>query len=557
MHSFDRLFRRWPALLVGGAALGALALLWGVRDMPLQPAPFVRIDALSAFMLVVLFGGLALALGAQSLAVPSRRAALLAAVLTIGAITTLTPVIAGAYLGLALLTLPPRSRMENRGWLQALGRAIRAAPDLLAAASLLVGYGALALRGALRYDDRLAGAALDSFVFWFVLLAAVVPYSILALRSTTNPAPPLSAADRRSTEQQASDTSHEAQADRPPVSRLWSALSRAIVGRRWSSVELAIFRTAWLYPLVRLYSLGPWNNGWTFATLLLAGSTALWAAATALTLPAQHGQHTRILLSHLGLVLAALGLGTSTGIAAGCYGLLAYLVLVVGREMNDRRPAFEVSTAQPPISDRQSPIPHLPWLLSGAVPFTAPFVVTWMLIGAGVAGGVALLSGVAWLTMLLNALATALAIAPVPPDRHRALVVAAATSALLGIGAPLVVLVLIQPVIEQLQGGLTPYGDVNIWPWVGLETIDSAHQQVTTLPSIAVAGLMLVLAALVYLIVRLRETAPPQPDETTTAEATPADPLHRLSTLIAGLRADVPWLGGAEPEHEEPQGERE
>ncbi len=91
--------------------------------------------------------------------------------------------------------------------------------------------------------------------------------------------------------------------------------------------------------------------------------------------------------------------------------------------------------------------------------------------------------------------------------------IAAGASVLLGVGAPLVVLALIQPVVEQLQGGLTPYGDVNIWPWIGLASIDSARAQVTTLPSIAVAALMLVLSALVYLIARLRDSWQPTDDD--------------------------------------------
>ena len=55
----------WPALLAGGLALGALALIWYVRDTPLALGVFTRIDALSAFFLFALFGGVALALAAR------------------------------------------------------------------------------------------------------------------------------------------------------------------------------------------------------------------------------------------------------------------------------------------------------------------------------------------------------------------------------------------------------------------------------------------------------------------------------------------------------------
>jgi hypothetical protein len=191
------------------------------------------------------------------------------------------------------------------------------------------------------------------------------------------------------------------------------------------------------------------------------------------------------------------------------------------------------------------------WLLSGAIPLTAPFVAAWLLIGAGQAGGVILLSGIVWIVALINALTTALTISA-ERAATRALTVAAAASVTLGVGAPLVVLLLIQPVVEQLQGGLTLYGDVNIWPWVGLALIDAGHTPVTTLPAIAIAGLMLVLSSLVYLIMRLREVSAPaeQSDDAQVAD----DPRQRLYDLLANLRSEVAWLGGSAgtPDEERP-----
>src|SRR5919109_4422665 len=110
MHLFHRLALHWPALLSCGAALGALALLWRVRDMPLQPAAVVRIDALGAFFAFAILGGLALMSAAWpgGSSAPSWRVPVLVAVLLVGFITTLTPVIAGAFLLFAILTLPPR-----------------------------------------------------------------------------------------------------------------------------------------------------------------------------------------------------------------------------------------------------------------------------------------------------------------------------------------------------------------------------------------------------------------------------------------------------------------
>ena len=304
-----------------------------------------------------------------------------------------------------------------------------------------------------------------------------------------------------------------------------------------------IFRIAWLYPLARLYSLGPWNAGWSFATVLLGGTMALWWAGSSLTRSEARAQALPMPLSYLALALAGLGLSSSAGIAAGCYAILAYLVILAGG--GDGAMKRQDDGAAPLSPSPFTPSP-LHWLLSGAIPLTAPFVATWMLVGAGLAGGVGLLSGAAWLVALFHALASALRSDRIPAIARRPLLVAATASVALGVGAPLVVRTLIEPVIEQLQGGLTPYGDVNIWPWVGLAASDSAHTQVTTLPSIAVALLMLVLSALVYLVARLRAADTRFPDR--EAAAASASIEHegtrgKMATLMRDLRGEVPWLG--------------
>jgi hypothetical protein len=527
MNLRERLRSHATAFGACGAALLACALLWVVRAAPLQPAPALRVDALGAFFAFALFGGMALVALARPGAALGGWRSLGAAALLLGAwATTLTPAIAGAYVLVALLMVadgrpptgdgrPPREQRAR----QVFRRRLFAAPPLLAAGALLVGYGALALRGTLRYDARTAGLAFDGFAFWFVLLAATA--AILDVRFWNVDG----------------DSAH---------SKLQPASFQGLS---------EILRVAWLYPLARLYSLGPWNSGWSFAALLLGGAAALWAAAGALLRPAARRELT--LASLYGLALAGFGLSSSAGIAAGCYLVLANLVVAVGTKDEGRRTKDEGRRTKDEgrtsddeqritgdvrtryIASLPTPIPHPPsptlrWLLSGALPLGAPFVAVWMLIGASVAGGVALLAGAAWLVLLLGALAAALGEAA-PAGATRPLRVAAFASLVLGVGVPLVILALIQPVIEQLQGGLTPYGDVDIWPWVGLAAIDAAHTQATALPSIAVAALMLVLSALVYLAARLRDAW--DPDKTGSATAGP-----RLDALFTRLRGEVPWL---------------
>jgi hypothetical protein len=540
MRSLARLQGNWRALIAMGAALGALALVWVVRPGPFQPAALVRVDALSAFFGFALLGSAALSALARPSSRPVGWRGLVAGALLLAAwSTTLTPAIVGAYIGLAVVVGFDRRRTADRSlepvasrgsyqeiarWVwRTIRRWLRAAPYLTAAGALLVGYGALAVRGALRYDTRTAGAGMDGFVFWFVLLAAVIPVSVLA--------EPLQTQNR--------------QGDKEITSHGWRAMDDTRNMTRDTAHPFThspihsladVCRFAWLYPLARLYSLGPWNTGWAFAALLLGGGAALWAALAALTQPV----HRRDLMSRslLGLALAGIGLGTGAGIAAGCYGVLAYLVIAIGgRDKQTSRQADEHSSPDHSASSPSLLVFLSPWLLSGAIPLTAPFVAAWMLVGASVAGGVTLLAGVAWLVVLLSGLTVALG-GPPAVDR-RALLVAAGASVALGAGAPLVMLALIQPVIEQLQGGLAPFGDVNIWPWVGLATIDAAHTPVTTLPSIAVAAFMLVLSALVYLIVRLRGAWAP--------ETPPAARASGQRALLAILRDEVPWLGALAP----------
>ncbi|GAB4197820.1 MAG: hypothetical protein OHK0022_16440 [Roseiflexaceae bacterium] len=474
---------RWLPLL------GGLALAWQVRDTPWTPLAFVRVDGLSAFFLLLAL--LALALEPAPLRRPGPALALL---LPAFCLTALLP-IALVYLGLALLEPGIRQLIAARqgattrlGELRLAGtRTLEAFAPLLAAACLLLGYGALALQGVASYDQRSAGVALGSLPFWFVLLAALIP--LLPLGPAGGGALALAA------------------------------------------------RLAWLYPLLRLYSLGPWNSGWSFAVLLLGGAAALWAAVDALLSP-DAGQRTlRARTCLLALGLAAFGLSSSAGLAAGCYCALAALLLQHAEE--NPAPAPNPSTDTTPttqhstLNTQHSPLAS-PWLLTPAVPLGAPFVAVWLVIGAAVAGGVSALAGVAWLAALLLALAPALH--PTPPSGRRA----GGLSLALGIGAPLVLLVAVEPLILQLQGGLTPYGDIVIWPWVGLATLDAARTQVATLPSLAVAGLMLVLAALAYLLGRLRAWAP--------ADGPQSPP---PTSLLAELRREVPWLGRARPTEEE------
>ncbi|NJN15165.1 MAG: hypothetical protein HC822_02110 [Oscillochloris sp.] len=150
--------------------------------------------------------------------------------------------------------------------------------------------------------------------------------------------------------------------------------------------------------------------------------------------------------------------------------------------------------------------PGLLWLQSAAVPFSLPFTTAWAAVAGALAGGLSLLAGTFWFAALLAALPPArMAVAPAvhdsPPPPLRW--IAAGLSLFGGVAAPAITSFLIEPLITQLQAGLTPFGDLALWPWAGLISLNSARQTVATLPSLALAVLMLVLAALAWLLTRL------------------------------------------------------
>jgi len=57
--------------------------------------------------------------------------------------------------------------------------------------------------------------------------------------------------------------------------------------------------------------------------------------------------------------------------------------------------------------------------------------------------------------------------------------------------------------VAQLQAGLTPFGAIELWSWAGLIALDAARQPVATMPSLALAALMVILSALCWVALRL------------------------------------------------------
>lgn len=299
----------------------------------------------------------------------------------------------------------------------------------------------------------------------------------------------------------------------------------------------------WLMPLLLSYRAGPWNIGWGYAALLLGVGAALLAAIHCFASRPDDGDADAAPI-YAGLALAGIGLGSGAGIIAACFALLVSAIIVAPRRS----------------------APTAGWMrhaLTPAFPLAAPFIACWMVVGAAAAGGAAAAAGVIWLAALLLALRGAIG---GPPMASRGSAVA---SLVIGIAAPPIVRYLLQPVAEQLQGGLTLFGDLAVWPWVGLAAATSARVEVAVLPTLLVAGMMLVLLALVALAGRpvAPDVAPPG-----LGQHGAADPGDLLDQLLVSAEADrsvgaapptsgrpdllrrvaalVPWLGPREPPHD-------
>jgi hypothetical protein len=426
------------------ALIASIALAWLAQDAPVEPGwarGLLRADGLSALVGVCT---VALALADAGAGRRPARLTIAAGLLVAGYLTTHLAVLGVALLA-AALTL---------GWRRPAGVA--------AALAVAAGLALIALRaGVWRYPAPVAGLGLNSLSFALMLGGALLACGAPALplaRPGAQPAPaePLLAA-------------------------------------------------GCLYAILRLFALGPWNLGWLYATMLLAAGAALWAAGRAASGPPGHAAAwlTRF---YLALGLAGAGMASGAGVALAAFALLALAALRLGLAP----PTDEARAIALPASDRRPGSRRRAlWLLAGALPFSAPFTAAWAGVAGALAGGLSLLAAALWAAALLATLPVARAAEAgagddvIQPAEGWRLWAAAGLSLGLGVGAPALAWLLVEPAVGQLQAGLTPFGELALWPWAGLIAMNSARQPVATLPSLALAALMLVLGALAWAVVRL------------------------------------------------------
>jgi hypothetical protein len=428
-------------LLLGGALLGA----WLARAAPIDPAwsrGLLRLDGLAACFSVLTIT-LTLAIGPYSpRATSGAQVSVLGSRFSVLRSPATCLLLCIAYLTTHLVFL------SGALLLAAIINGLRRWEHWTAALLASAGLALIALRaGTWRYPAPDAGLGLNSLSFGLLLSAVVLASGALGLIV-------------------------------PRTARLSPLLAVGL-----------------MYTLYRLFSLGPWNLGWQLAALLL-GVTVTLGAGWQAALRADRSLPDRLVTLQCGMALIGAGLASGAGLALGAYALLALAL---------QQAAFQRTEGG-----------RWLWLVSGAVPLTVPFVAGWIGIAGAMAGGVTALALAIWAGLLLAAAGVA-RLAEVeredtwaagqkdePPDRSAiGYRLSAFLSLVLGSATPPVFALLIQPMVAQLQGGLTPFGEVTLWPWAGLLALNAARQPVATLPSLALAALMLILAALAWLMTRL------------------------------------------------------
>ncbi len=302
----------------------------------------------------------------------------------------------------------------------------------------------------------------------------------------------------------------------------------------------SLVTTAWLYPLLRLRTIVPWNAGWYQAVLLAGGVLALWGAWQAFAASMRYradptaapGDDLSAMLwrLHAGMALAGIGMGTPSGVVVCCYALLVLLL---------------VETTTPLCTHSNNPRNDNLWFLGGTIPLTAPFMSVWMGASAAVAHQQGWVALALWGAVMLTTLTIAnrpmnRRRAPLPnrprrlplfapprpptlagwvrgwvarwehgppaPDRFgspplppadavphhpRSCTLAAASSVVLGIATLPIVQHLLRPVAHHVpmsRGGPTS----NLWPW--------GHVLPTSAPSEGLAGLSVGLSLMLVLL---------------------------------------------------------
>ena len=237
-----------------------------------------------------------------------------------------------------------------------------------------------------------------------------------------------------------------------------------------------LLRPFWLVTLLRSLADGPWSPQWTVVVPLVGIAAALWHAGRALAVDDRRAGFCRLSAAILLLGFATTGFGTTLGVAAVLWIVMMHSILLLWYDDTEAG--------------------------SKLVPMVTLFVAAWWTAAAAAGARTPVLSGVAWLVGMAGGAATLLG--PYTSGRKGAavwrqrllillLVVAGAASGALTRFAA-------EPVTAEVGAGLSAFGLLDVRPWIGTAGLDPAHRRVAALPVAPLLPLLLVLAAIVWLL---------------------------------------------------------
>ena len=219
-----------------------------------------------------------------------------------------------------------------------------------------------------------------------------------------------------------------------------------------------------LYPLLRMVEVGPLDWRWAVVMALVGAGGAVAVAVAVLRPVAEIDRARAVVVATWLAALAPIGLATEAGVGASLVLLLAAIWLDSIRQIN-------------------------PW---AGVPLVG--VGLWLAAAAGLAGGVPLLAALFGALALLLIWMLAHLSRPFDWRGGLALLVGLA----LALAVPKMFVQFGRSLGTQLGAGLTPFGRISAASWSGLSVQNAGSQTVATLPLLVVAGVLLVVAAVVY-----------------------------------------------------------
>lgn len=234
----------------------------------------------------------------------------------------------------------------------------------------------------------------------------------------------------------------------------------------YSQFPTLVMGIAWLYPFMRLYSIGAWNAGWHTVTIWSGLAVALWSALFPATFRHRDvcTRESRWFVQvFIALALAMVGLGSMLSVAGACCALL--VALFVGLTNNNRAS----------------------WFVSGVVPFSAPWMVFWMGMSAVLEQGYIVGVALIWATGVFFAAGVLQrSVGKITPSSLSIALGSIVVGALL----PMCMKYSVHAVLSPLDGVLATSIRLRLWPWSSLFSASAPYTDIEVMLSVVLVACM-------------------------------------------------------------------